>query len=198
MSDGVCCAVSFVVLCNMLRFIHTMLHTSAGAMLQAWCKETQRSGSKAIQLHVLFRPLPALSSMSRSCSFSATKIARRVARFRHVSARVAGHCLLSRFVLLVVVGKVSKTAAAESEDQVQCRAALESVLFGGLVVGPMGRISVCLVLTLLRAHVSCDASFLVSSLLFRLLVLATFLGALRRLGLSCHPFGSLAACRCNC
>ena len=32
----------------------------------------------------------------------------------------------------------SRAAAAEGEDQVQCRAALEGVLFGGLVVGPVG------------------------------------------------------------
>ena len=45
---------------------------------------------------------------------------------------------LRRFVCGFGSASSRAAAAAEREDQVQCRAALEGVLFGGLVVGPVG------------------------------------------------------------
>jgi hypothetical protein len=46
------------------------------------------------------------------------------------------YCLTSSVACFV--DNFSRAAAAKGEDQVQCRAAFEGVLFGGLVVSPVG------------------------------------------------------------
>jgi hypothetical protein len=83
------------------------------------------------------KPRVRISALVRCSQSDMVLFARRSDRAR---ARVLGRCL-SFFPSLFVCcrGEVSRAAAAESEDQVQCRAALEGVLFGGLVVGPVER-----------------------------------------------------------
>ena len=103
--------------------------------------EKSMKRSNAIQRHALFSPLPnPFRSENCTCSmFSASRgSSRRSLRSCLRSARRLLCCFSRRH--LCVVGIFSRAAAAaEGEDQVQCRAAFEGVLFGGLVVGPGGK-----------------------------------------------------------
>ena len=122
------------------RFIRTLLHTSARNTLLTSQEELQRCDRVTIQCRC---PLPSIATpVLYSKVLPVLFVVRNRYRWsrRFLSATLALEVsVMSPFVSLLFVRLCcrSRAAATEREDQVQCRAAFEGVLFSGLVVGPV-------------------------------------------------------------